>query len=112
MPNSAKTQALPTLKVNRRFTLSTVADNSRPFASAIVQEALEGSRGAPRVPSAASSLLRAREVALWLDISEWRVYDLVRQNLIPHVKMGRSIRFQRKAVQEWIETGGTGLGEA
>lgn len=55
------------------------------------------------------ALLRARDVANWLDISEWRVYDLVRQNLIPCVKMGRSIRFRPEAIERWLEQGGSDL---
>ena len=58
--------------------------------------------------SSGHALLKARDVAEWLDVSEWRVYDLVRQNLIPHAKMGRSIRFQAEAIERWLEAGGSG----
>lgn len=62
-----------------------------------------------RRPGAMRTLLRARDIAEWLDVSEWHVYDLVRQNLIPHVKMGRNIRFQAEAIERWLEEGGAGL---
>ena len=54
-------------------------------------------------------LLKATAVAEWLEVSEWRVYDLVRQDLIPHVKMGRNVRFDHDAIEGWIAEGGTAL---
>lgn len=58
-----------------------------------------------------STLLKTRDLADWLVVSEWRIYDLVRQNLIPHIRMGRSIRFEKGAIKRWLEAGGTGLEE-
>lgn len=54
-------------------------------------------------------LLKATAVAGWLEVSEWRVYDLVRQDLIPHVKMGHNVRFDHDAIEGWIAEGGTAL---
>ena len=51
-------------------------------------------------------LRKAADIALWLEISEWRVYELVRRDLIPHVKLNRSIRFDASAVKAWIASGG------
>ena len=54
-------------------------------------------------------LLRAPEVAAMLDLSTDRVYALARQGRIPNVKIGRSVRFARAAVQQWVEDGGEAL---
>ena len=54
-------------------------------------------------------LLRVPEVAEILDISEDRVYDLARQGIIPVVRLGRVIRVDRAALQEFIKKGGKAL---
>ncbi len=37
------------------------------------------------------------------------VYELCRQKLIPHVRLGRKIRFDMDKVNEWIDNGGQGF---
>lgn len=52
-------------------------------------------------------LLTADEVAEILRVSTYRVYDLVRRQLIPAIKLGeRQIRFEEIKLREWIERGG------
>lgn len=36
-----------------------------------------------------------------------RIHDLARRNQIPHWRVGRAVRFSRKALEAWIENGGT-----
>jgi excisionase family DNA binding protein len=36
-----------------------------------------------------------------------RVYQLVRSGALPHVRLGRSVKFDRHVVEEWIRRGGT-----
>ena len=57
-------------------------------------------------------ILTADEVAAWLKISKRHVYELtqkrtrsgdVRENPLPCVKLGKSIRFNKAAVEDWIE---------
>ena len=43
---------------------------------------------------------------------EWRIYEMCRKGLIPHVKLGRRYKFDPDKLEHWIESGGTGLGEA
>jgi excisionase family DNA binding protein len=52
-------------------------------------------------------LLRAREVALMLRVTEARVYELARRKLLPHIKLGRQVRFSENLLREWVEHGGT-----
>ena len=57
-------------------------------------------------------ILTAEEVAALLRISKWHVYGLVKQrtksgdvrvNPLPCVRLGKSIRFNKAAVEEWLE---------
>ncbi|MGV8168150.1 MAG: helix-turn-helix domain-containing protein [Alkaliphilus sp.] len=51
-------------------------------------------------------LLLVAEVAEILRVPISRVYDLARQNMLPHVRVGRQIRFDAEALQNYILTGG------
>lgn len=52
-------------------------------------------------------LLTAQEVSDVLQVPLARVYELVRLNLLPVVKLGeRQIRFNEEKLREWIERGG------
>lgn len=52
-------------------------------------------------------LLTAQEVSNLLQVPVARVYELVRLNLLPSVKLGeRQIRFNEEKLREWIERGG------
>ena len=55
------------------------------------------------------SSLTVREVAERLQVPELRVYRAVQEGLIPHFRLGRSIRVDRQALEDWIESGGTSL---
>lgn len=59
------------------------------------------SRKAPR-------MLRVAEVAKRLDLPEKRLYILAREGIIPHVRLGRSIRFNEAEIEAWIAAGGAG----
>lgn len=44
----------------------------------------------------------AREAAEYLNVSTWRLYELVRMNAIPHIRLGgRQLRFDPIALREW-----------
>ena len=38
-----------------------------------------------------------------------RLYELARQDLIPHVHLGRQIRFSEQAIRAWVADGGAAL---
>lgn len=63
-----------------------------------------GSETVPR--PAATKLLLAPDVAKRLGMSTQRIYELVRQKRLPHVRVGRQIRFSSAALQKWIDDGG------
>lgn len=46
------------------------------------------------------------EVAERLELTEDAVYRLARQKILPCVRIGRMIRFDEQALDEWIRNGG------
>ncbi len=54
-------------------------------------------------------LLRAEQVAEILDISKARVYELIRDGILPSVRLGRQVRVADSILEEWIEEGGQAL---
>ncbi len=51
----------------------------------------------------ATALLTVAELAELLRVSEKAVYHLVAMRRIPHLKLGRSLRFVREDVDSWLE---------
>jgi excisionase family DNA binding protein len=47
-------------------------------------------------------LLTAPEVAGRLRLATHSVYALVRRDEIPHLRLGRTVRFRPEAVDEWL----------
>ena len=54
-------------------------------------------------------LLRIPSVAQILDVTEDRVYSLARDGVLPHVRLGRQIRVDSDALEEFIKNGGKSL---
>ena len=50
----------------------------------------------------APELMDTREVAAYLRLKERRIYDLVRQRAIPHVRATGKLLFPREQVDAWI----------
>jgi len=51
-------------------------------------------------------LLRASEVADFLNISERHWYELAARGLTPEpIRLGRSVRWRRAEIAEWIDAG-------
>ncbi len=55
----------------------------------------------------ADELLTLDEVAVLLKLPKSWIYERTRRKLIPHVKLGKYLRFSRAALSKWIH-GGTG----
>jgi excisionase family DNA binding protein len=45
-------------------------------------------------------------VAARLGVSRWQVYELAKRGEIPHVKLGRLVRFDEAALEAFIRGGG------
>jgi excisionase family DNA binding protein len=54
-------------------------------------------------------LLTAKEVAPILQVTEARVYEMSRENLLPTVRMGRQVRYDEETLRNWIRDGGCAL---
>ena len=50
--------------------------------------------------------LNAEELAKLFKVTPHRVYDLVREDRIPHIRIGRQIRFSPEAIEQWAAAGG------
>jgi excisionase family DNA binding protein len=52
-------------------------------------------------------LRTAEWVGARLGISRWQVYELAKRAALPHVKLGRLVRFDEDAIEAFIGAGGT-----
>jgi len=52
-------------------------------------------------------LITAREVSESTGLSLRRIYELSRTGVIPHVRLGRSVRFSATELSSWFQEGGT-----
>jgi len=50
------------------------------------------------------ALLDVAQLADYLNVSQAWVYDRIRDNEIPHSKLGKYLRFRRREIDKWIET--------
>lgn len=49
------------------------------------------------------SLLNVAQLAAYLNVSKAWVYDQIRNNEIPHSKLGKYLRFRQQEIDKWIE---------
>ncbi len=54
-------------------------------------------------------LMAVEEVADILGVRVHRVYELARADILPHVRLGRQLRFSPAKINEFIEGGGQAL---
>lgn len=57
------------------------------------------------------NLLTAEGVAHLLGIKKKTVYDWVREKKIPHLRLGRQIRFRRDELENWLHQKGASYGK-
>lgn len=50
-------------------------------------------------------VMTIRDVAQYLRISEAKVYELARSGTIPALRIGKSWRFQKDLLKDWIRKG-------
>jgi excisionase family DNA binding protein len=66
-------------------------------------EASENGSSATLAPRDSSALLTADEVAERLRVTKCWIYNEVRAGRLPHVRLGRYVRFRAGAIDAWIE---------
>ncbi len=64
---------------------------------------LDPSAGASAKSVDSGFLLTVPEAARLLRISRNLAYELIRQNALPHVRLGRRILIPRRGLENWIE---------
>jgi excisionase family DNA binding protein len=53
------------------------------------------------------TLLNAKNVAAMTNKPVKSIYDLARRNLIPNIRIGKSVRFHPDKLKEWLDAGGS-----
>ena len=48
-------------------------------------------------------LITVKELSIYLGKSEGSIYQMIFRKEIPHIKLGRSVRFDLQEINEWIE---------
>jgi excisionase family DNA binding protein len=71
-----------------------MADVAKPFSGAQPRYAETGR---------ASRLLEADDVAEYLGMRTDWVYREVRAGRLPHIRLGRAVRFRRESIEAWLE---------
>ena len=56
-----------------------------------------------------SRLMDAEEVAEFLNVSKARVYELTRRDIVPHIHLGRQLRYRAGDLDVWLAAGGKPL---
>lgn len=57
----------------------------------------------PNIGSLTEPLLDADEAAQLLHVPRSTLYELVRSQHLPHVRLGRSLRFTREHLERWVD---------
>ena len=48
--------------------------------------------------------MSAKELGLYLNLSVYTIYGLVHKRSIPYIKKGKRLYFQKKVIDEWLES--------
>ena len=51
--------------------------------------------------------LTCKQLSSFLKLSQASIRRRVRTKTIPFIRIGRSLRFRKKDIEEWLESGGT-----
>lgn len=49
-----------------------------------------------------NDIICAKQAALVIGCSPWTVYDLCKAGVLPHVRIGRLMRFRRTTLEAWL----------
>ena len=64
--------------------------------------AIPNGNGPGPAAKTSDALMTAREVAELLRVAPGWIYTATRRNAIPHVRLGRYVRYRRSAIEGWI----------
>lgn len=60
-------------------------------------------------PTSVEPLLTVRQLSERLGVGRHTVYDMVKQNRIPHVRLGQHIRFVWSRIEDWMDSPDGGI---
>ena len=88
-----------------------VGADGRPDGLYVTETSMVSSRHAPYAPpepppsgrNGGRELLTAEEVAQLLGMGVDWVYAQTRKGRIPHIRLGRFVRYRRQAILDWLE---------
>jgi len=60
--------------------------------------------GVVRLGADSARLLEAEDVANYLGVRTDWVYREVRAGRLPHIRLGRAVRFRRESIEAWIDS--------
>lgn len=63
------------------------------------------SKGGQRAQETEGRYLRIRQAAAYLGLAEKTLYRMVEERRIPHIRKGRTIFFDRVALDRWMQAG-------
>jgi excisionase family DNA binding protein len=58
----------------------------------------------PASATAGSRLLEVEDVANYLGVRTDWVYREVRAGRLPHIRLGRAVRFRRESIEAWVDS--------
>jgi excisionase family DNA binding protein len=62
----------------------------------------EGRRSLDREEASVELLLKPEEAAKSLKLSERTLWKLTNQKLVPHVRIGKSVRYRPESLRAWV----------
>ena len=65
--------------------------------------------GVARFGVDSARLLEAEDVAKYLGVRTDWVYREVRAGRLPHIRLGRAVRFRRESIEAWIDSRERGM---
>jgi excisionase family DNA binding protein len=60
--------------------------------------------GVVRLGADSARLLEAEDVANYIGVRTDWVYREVRAGRLPHIRLGRAVRFRRESIEAWIDS--------
>lgn len=51
-----------------------------------------------------NEMLDAGKAARYLNVSKWLVYELAKQKILPHIRIGKRLFFRKATLDDWLQS--------
>ncbi|MBN1113750.1 MAG: helix-turn-helix domain-containing protein [Oligoflexia bacterium] len=85
------------METKKQFKYNVISDNSQNSSTFDAPKTFFDNQ-----ISGGSSILTIEEVSAWLKVKPKTLYSMVHRCDIPFLKVGRLLRFEKKAIEEWL----------